>query len=36
MTVYDIDPLMTVVNKSLFCADRVFCARKSRLPEASA
>lgn len=36
MTVYDINPLMTVVNKGLFCADRVFCARKSRLPEASA
>lgn len=35
MTVYDINPLKIAVNNGLFSADRVFCARKSRLPEAS-
>lgn len=35
MTVYDINPLKTADNNGLFSADRVFCARKARLPEAS-
>lgn len=35
MTLYDINPLKTAVNNGLFSADRMFCARESRLPEAS-
>lgn len=35
MTVCDINPLKTAVNNGLFSADKMFCARKSRLPEAS-
>lgn len=33
---YDINSLKTAINTGLFSADRMFCARKSRLPKASA
>lgn len=33
---YDINALKTAINSGLCSADRMFCARESRLPKASA
>lgn len=35
MTVYDVNTLKTAGNNGLFSANRMFSARKSRLPETS-